>query len=134
MSTGRSRIVLGLTVVVLLCAATIAAIVPKVASGSPSGVREIRLVVRDMTYYAEGDAAPNPTLRVGRGEQVRVVLRNEDAGMIHDFAIEAWKARTPGLNAGQEAVVRFRAPTQPGVSSYSCTPHGAMMRGTIRVE
>lgn len=134
MSTVRARMFVGLTAVVLLCAATIAAIVPKAASAGRSRIHEIRLVVRDMTYYVEGSSAPNPTLTLRRGEQVRVVLRNEDAGMTHDFAVRAWNARTPRLDGGEEAFVQFQAPEQPGVGTYSCTPHGEMMRGTIRVE
>lgn len=134
MSNGRARIALGLIAVVLLGIATIGAIVPREASTSGSRIHEIRLVVRDMTYYAEGSSAPNPTLTVRRGEQVRVVLRNEDAGMTHDFAMRTWNARTARLDGGEEGIVQFRAPDQPGVGTYSCTPHGEMMRGTIRVE
>ena len=134
MSTGKARMCLGTAAVALVCAATIAAIVPRASSSNRSPVHEIRLVVRDMTYYVEGNSAPNPALTVRRGEQVRVVLRNEDAGMTHDFAVPAWNARTPRLDGGEEAVVQFQASEQPGVWTYSCTPHGQMMRGTLRVE
>ena len=82
----------------------------------------------------EGSPAPNPTLIVQRGERVKVTLRNEDAGMTHDFAVRAWNAGTPRLSGGGKAVIQFQAPEQPGVATYSCTPHGEMMRGTIRVE
>jgi hypothetical protein len=135
MTAGRARVVLSLAAAVLLSIATIVAIGPRVApSGNGGPVREIRLVVRDMTYFADGSTAPNPTLTVHRGEQVRVVLRNEDAGMIHDFAVRAWNVRTARLDAGEEAVIEFDAPEQPGTGTYSCTPHGETMRGTIRVE
>jgi plastocyanin len=132
MSSHKARTVGVLIAVALLSAATIAAIVPRTASSGP--IHEIRLVVRDMSYYVEGSPAPNPTLIVQRGERVRVTLRNEDAGMAHDFAVRAWNAGTPRLSGGAEAVIQFQAPEQPGVATYSCTPHGEMMRGTITVE
>ena len=133
MSTPKARLMLGCLAVVLVGAATIAAIVPR-AGLSRRPVQEIRLVARDMAYYADGNSAPNPTLTVRRGEQVRIVLRNEDPGMIHDFTVPAWNAITRRLNAGEEAVLQFKAPEQPGVGTYSCSPHGELMRGTIRVE
>lgn len=132
MSASRRRLVLVVAAVVLVGAATIAAIVPRAVARRP--VHEIRLVVRQMAYYAEGSSTPNPTLTVRRGDQVRIVLRNDDAGMIHDFAVRDWDAATRRLAAGEEAVITFTAPEGPGLVAYSCTPHGEMMRGTIRVE
>ena len=133
MSTPKARLMLGCLAVVLVGAATIAAIVPR-AGLSRRPVHEFRLVARDMAYYVDGNSAPNPTLTVRRGEQVRIVLRNEDPGMIHDFTVPAWNAVTRRLNAGEEAVLQFKAPEQPGLGTYSCSPHGELMRGTIRVE
>lgn len=133
MITTKARLLVGVSAIVLVGAVTIAAIVPKaVLSRRP--VHEIRLVARDMAYYADGKGAPNPTLTVARGEQVRIVLRNEDPGMIHDFAVPSWNAVTRRLAAGEETVLQFNAPEQPGLGTYSCTPHGELMRGTIRVE
>jgi FtsP/CotA-like multicopper oxidase with cupredoxin domain len=112
----------------------LAVILPRVASSNADEVREIHLVARDMTYYLEGQADPNPTLHVSRGERVRIRLTNRDPGMLHDFGVPAWKKAT-GLIQGQgEAVVEFRAPKVPGHAAYACTPHGEMMRGTIRIE
>lgn len=97
--------------------------------------REIRLVARDMTFYLDGQDEPNPTLKLHAGEQVRVTLRNDDVGLTHDFAIRAWDVGTP-LVEGQdkEGSVVFRVPGTPGTQEYTCTPHSAMMRGTIAVE
>ena len=128
----KAHIALGLVAAVLIGVATLGAIVPRSSTSGP--VHEIRLVVRDMAYYAEGSSAPNPTLIVRRREQVRIVLRNEDPGMTHDFAVRAWDAKTARLNEGEEGAVQFQAPNQPGLGFYSCTPHGEMMKGTIRVE
>jgi plastocyanin len=103
-------------------------------SARGSGPREIRMVVRNMTFYIEGQSDPNPTLRLRAGETVRLVLRNDDAGMTHDFAIPDWKAATKWIEGGQEATVTFRAPDQRSSQTYNCQPHALMMRGTILVE
>lgn len=121
-------------IAVLLGAASAAAILPRSALSGAARAREIRLVVRDMTYYAEGGASPNPTLLVRRGERVRVILRNEDPGMTHDFTIPGWGAASRQVVSRGETAVEFRAPAQAGEQMYVCTPHGQMMRGTIRAE
>ncbi len=113
----------------LAIVATLAAALPR--SGS---VREVRLVARQMAYYVEGQSTPNPTLRFRRGERVRIVVKNEDPGMIHDFGVDAWDARTPRIKPGDAARLTFTVPPQPGETAYACTPHGQMMRGTMTVE
>lgn len=125
----------------ILAAAVVAtaALVPiAVASrdgGGATAPREIRLVVRDMTFYLEGQKTPNPALRMRAGERVRIVLRNEDPGMKHDLVIKSWQVGTPTLDrSGQETAVAFRVPDRRGIETYSCTPHAEMMRGSIRVE
>ena len=118
----------------LASAIALAAIVQHVVSSSSGGAREIHLVVRDMTYYLDGHDDPNPTLRVRPDERIRIRLTNRDAGMSHDFGVPAWRRGT-GLIAGiGEAAVEFVAPHATGEETYSCTPHGEMMRGTIRIE
>jgi plastocyanin len=87
-----------------------------------------------MHFYVEGQADPNPTLRLHAGETVRFVLLNQDAGMRHDFAIPGWNAATRRIESGEEASVTFRAPGGASSQTYTCTPHGAIMRGTILVE
>ena len=96
--------------------------------------RELRLVVRDMTYYLDGSEEPNPTLRLRAGETVRLVLRNEDRGMKHDFTVPAWDAATPLLTGQREASLLLTAPARGARTSYHCTPHEETMRGTIIVE
>lgn len=127
----------GSRILILLMALAGAALIPiAVSSRSEPPVRDIRLVARGMTYYVENSTVPNPTLVVRRGEQVRIVLRNGDPGMIHDFGIDAWNVRTALVDdkGKEDGVIRFRAPDRPGDTVYSCTPHTQMMRGTIRVE
>ena len=107
---------------------------PRVASSNTDHVREIHIVVREMTYYVDGQNDPNPTLEVSRGERVRVRLINRDPGMSHDFNVRTWKKGTGLIPNGEQAVIEFTAPDKPGEAAYACTPHGEMMRGTIRVK
>jgi plastocyanin len=120
-----------LVVAVLVVAAVAGAIV---LPARVPAAREIRLVARDMTFYVDGQAEPNPTLRLRPGEAVRLVLRNEDEGMTHDFAIPEWGAGTRRLEGGEETTITFRAPDRPVSQTYKCRPHSAIMRGTIQVE
>lgn len=103
------------------------------SAGAPPA-REIQIVVRDMTFYVDGRAEANPALRVRRGEYLRIVLRNEDAGMKHDFVIPDWDVETKTLAGKGETSITFRVPEQAGPGAYICTPHSRMMRGTIAVE
>jgi plastocyanin len=97
--------------------------------------REIRVVARDMTFYVDGSDVPNPTLKLRAREQVRITLRNEDAGMSHDFVVRAWSVGTRLLEGkGDETSVEFRAPDARGTHEYTCTPHSAMMKGAIEIE
>jgi plastocyanin len=109
-------------------------ILPRVVSSNSDRVREIHLVARDMTYYVDGQNEPNPTLQVARGERVRVRLINRDPGMSHDFSVRTWNKGTSLIVNGEQAVIEFTAPDTAGEAAYACTPHGEMMRGTIRVE
>jgi plastocyanin len=117
-----------------------AALVPRVAGRALAGVesgapaREIHLVVKDMTFYVEGDTTPNPTLRARAGEHVRLVLRNTDPGMVHDFTIQSWSVGTRLLKGKGEDSIEFTVPNTRGAHVYSCTPHSAMMGGTIEVQ
>lgn len=110
-------------------------LLPTLASPPSDGLHEIRLVVRDMNFYVEGESQPNPTLSVRAGQQVRLVLKNEDPGMRHDFVVNAWQVGTRVLeDRGEQDTITFRAPSEPGEQVYHCTPHAKMMRGTIRVQ
>ncbi len=88
-----------------------------------------------MTFYIDGDTTANPTIRVKAGEQIRLVLRNEDPGMTHDLVVKDWKVATKTLaERGEQDSVVFRVPDRQGQTEYQCTPHSAMMRGRFHVE
>ena len=96
--------------------------------------REIVLVVKGMSFYVEGDSlTPNPTLDVRAGERVRVVVRNQDRGMTHNFAVPALGVELAPMQWNESGDVVFEAPDKPGTYEYECAPHRLMMRGTIRV-
>ena len=131
---GKTARVYTFIALVALVIAAGAMLLPTIASSTDAGPRDIHLVVRNMTYYVAGDDHPNPTLKVRAGERIRLVLTNEDAGMDHDFRIEAWKVATKLLEGRGEDVVTFTVPERRGAEDYICTPHAKMMRGAIVVE
>jgi FtsP/CotA-like multicopper oxidase with cupredoxin domain len=132
MGTLRIAGLVGIMVALILAGATL------MTSGAPreggDDVREILLVARGMTYYLDDGDTPNPELRVRAGERVRIRLRNEDAGMAHDFAIAEWEVATRLLQGRGEEAITFSVPAARGEAAYQCTPHAQMMRGTIIVE
>jgi plastocyanin len=97
-------------------------------------VREIRIVVRDMTFYLGATGAANPTLHLARGERVRLVLTNEDPGYSHNLIAPVLGVATPAIQHGRSQFVEVTVPDAPGVHSYTCGPHSEMMRGTIAIE
>jgi plastocyanin len=105
---------------------------PMTASTGPV-VRQINLVAKDMAFYLEGDQAPNPTIRLTAGEQVRFNILNLDYGLAHNLAIDGWSVETAYLNADESAVVYVRAQEQAGRQAYVCSPHREMMRGVIEI-
>ena len=102
---------------------------------SGTHTREIVLVVRGMAFYVDGDFSnPNPTLHVRAGERVRVVLRNEERGIVHDFAVPAVGAAVKPLRWNQSGEVVLKVPDTPGSYEYECQPHRLMMHGLLQVE
>ena len=96
--------------------------------------REVRLVVRGMAFYLENDPrTANPTIQVKAGERVRVVVKNEDRGLTHDFAVPAAGALTKEIIWNESGEVMFDVPDKAGTYEYVCQPHRLMMRGTIQV-
>lgn len=99
-----------------------------------TSIREIHLVVRDMTFYVEGQSQPNPTLFAHPGERIRFVLRNTDVGMSHDFAIRSWRVSTKLLKGKGQDAIEFTVPMTRGTFDYTCSPHAEMMSGTLVVN
>jgi len=113
-----------------------ASLLPMLASPAvEEDVRDIHVVVRNMAFYVDGQTDPNPTIALRAGELVRITLRNEDVGMQHDFAVQAWAVGTKVLQdrAATDEIV-FRVPLDKGTATYRCTPHSTMMRGILKVD
>ena len=105
------------------------------AAVSRTPAREITLVVKGMAFYLEGDpATPNPTIVVNAGERIRIVLRNEDRGFSHDFAIPGLDGAVDQVNWNEAASETFDMPDAPGTYDYICHPHRLMMNGTLVVQ
>jgi plastocyanin len=124
----RSRILVALF---LLTVAILAGFVTR--AGARDEVRDIQLVGRNMTFYLAGQSDANPTLHVRPGERVRITLRNETPGIVHDLAVDAVGVAMSPLKTGETGVLDFRAPDQPGRYDYHCRPHALMMRGVLDV-
>lgn len=127
------------TIVALLAAlaTAIAALSGTVAeSENPARTpREIVLVARGMAFYLEDEGnVPNPTIQVSAGSRMRVVLRNEEPGIAHSFAVPAWGVETRLLQGAGSDTILVEVPAKPGRYDYRCTPHAAMMRGTIEIR
>lgn len=114
------------TVIVMV----VAALLP-VLTKSPE--REITLIAKDMTFYLEDDPTPNPVIEVRAGETVRLILKNRERGLVHDFAVPALRVATETLHFNEDAHITFDAPSTPGTYEYVCQPHLLMMKGTLRV-
>jgi plastocyanin len=96
--------------------------------------REITLVARGMAFYVEGNSTPNPTIDARPGETLRIVVRNHDRGMTHDFAVPAADAAVDLLEWNDEDAVTFEVPATPGTYEYVCRPHLVMMKGKLIVR
>ena len=96
--------------------------------------RELVLVAKGMTFYVDGELEPNPTIHVKRGQEIRLVFRNEEPGITHDFAVPDLRVAVRPLRGDGSRKLKFRAPAQPGIYRYLCNPHAEMMTGTIEVE
>ena len=126
------RRVSGKGVAALAVVLIVGALLP-VLSTSPS--REIVLVARGMAFYVDGDfSTPNPTIHVPAGESVRIVLRNDDPGIRHDFAVPALGEALDPIAASQTASLIVDLPDAPGTYEYVCRPHMLMMKGAIVVD
>lgn len=133
-SAHRRGLLIPLLALLVVCGA-IALAVQATVRPAP---RTLTLEARGMSFYLAGDPAPNPRLTVSSGETVKLVLRNEDAGMAHDVAVPSFDgvrmATRPLRHAGESAEITFRAPGAPGDYAYVCTFHSRMMRGVLEVR
>lgn len=122
---GKLRVSL-LTIVMMLLAVSAMGLV---SPDKPQDIRSIVLEIRNMAF-----AGNNPTIYLNRGETVKFVIHNLDAGMKHNFTIAGTDIRTPLLNYGEKESVIFTAPTTGEERVYFCIPHALHMKGLLRVQ
>lgn len=114
----------------LLWTAGAGAFLPHIVD-SREPAEEIRVVAKNMTYYANGAGDANPAIQLTPGRLVRITFHNDDRGMLHDFAIPAFGVGSGIIEYGAEKSFTFRVPDRPATATYTCTPHSAMMSGRI---
>jgi len=125
------RQVSGKTVAGIALLMIVTALLP-VMTSAPA--RDIVLVTKDMAFYLDGDpSTPNPAIEVKAGERVRIVLRNQERGVMHDFAVPSLRSAIDGLQWNEQGEVTFDVPDVPGNYEYVCRPHLLMMKGVIKV-
>lgn len=96
--------------------------------------REVTVIARGMTFVLAGAPdTPNPVIPLNAGERVRLVLKNEAPGLLHDIQIPAWKVQVDQTRAGQSAEVIFTVPSAVGRYQYLCRPHSELMKGFVEV-
>ena len=128
-ASGRTRAVL---VAAVFTAVGLTALIPVIATPR-TAQREIVLVTRDMAFYLEGSNTPNPTLVLRRGEEVRVIVRNQESGITHGFGVASLGALVDQIDPGATESLWLQAPADPGRHEYVCPPHAQMMRGVVLV-
>jgi plastocyanin len=98
----------------------------------------------ECTIVASGVKFDKATLEIPSDTEVTVILDNQDAGVIHDFAVwESEEAATSGDQSAKIATtnpvtgvaeddVTFTAP-DPGTYYFNCTYHPPSMFGDLEV-
>jgi plastocyanin len=119
--------------IAVLAAVGVTAFIPVIAKPRTTP-REIVLVARDMAFYLEGSEVPNPTIVVKPGEDVRLVITNQDPGITHGFSVTALQISIDRIQAGTTTSLSFRAPARPERHEYVCPPHALMMKGVLLIS
>jgi plastocyanin len=100
----------------------------------PRPAREIVVVARGMSFMLENaPAAVNPDISLRAGERVRLVLKNEAPGLLHDIVIPELDVAIDQMRAGETRELTFTVPAKPGRYQYRCRPHAEMMHGVVDV-
>lgn len=98
--------------------------------------RDITVVAKNMVFSVpslETSGEANPTITLKRGQKVTIILRNDDAGMLHDLVIEGLDVRLETVSCGETTRLTFTVPREPGEYVYLCSFHPTRMRGVFVV-
>ena len=129
---GAARATRSVVIAVAFVAVGLTALMPVVANPR-TAPREIVLVARNMAFYLEGSTEPNPTIVVKPSEEVRIIVKNQDSGIMHALAIASLRASIARIEPGSTQGIQFRAPRKPGRYEYVCPPHAQMMKGVLLI-
>ncbi len=124
-----------LTALMIVVVSATGAVLASMAQNAVS--REITIVAKNMVFSVpslESSGEANPTITVKRGQRITIVLRNDDAGMLHDLVIEGLDIRLEAVSCGETTRLTFTAPREPGEYVYLCSFHPRRMRGVFVVE
>ena len=96
--------------------------------------REVLVVAQGMTFTLPSDPdIANPVIRVRPGERLRLTLRNDAPGLMHNFEIPEWNVKTDQIRGGDSVSVTFTVPASDGRYQYRCAPHANLMNGFVEV-
>ena len=96
--------------------------------------RDLLLIARGLALTLPSDESkPNPPIRLAAGERVRLTLRSEAHGLIHDFQIPEWSVKTEQVRGGESTSVLFVVPMKEGRVQYISSPHAGTVHGIIEV-
>lgn len=100
----------------------------------PGPTREIVVLARGMSFVLEN--APdtvNPAISLRAGERIRMVLRNEAPGLMHELVIPDLGIEIEQMRAGETRELTFTVSASPGRHEYHCRPHAELMHGIVEV-
>ena len=126
--------------VIILIAATIAVSVAMTLLSAQK--RIIIIVAKNNAFYMRsgqtiGRLRVNPTLRLGAGETVDIIIRNEDASTKHDWQCPALGLHSRALGFNEQQTLTVTMPMSECSLPYLCSishHHEAHeMRGRIEV-
>jgi len=124
-----------LSALMIVVASATGAVLASMAQGAVS--REITMVAKNMVFNVpslESSGEANPTITLKRGQKITIILRNDDAGMLHDLLIEGLDVRLEAVSFGETTRLTFTVPREPGKYVYLCSFHPTRMRGVFIVE
>lgn len=91
--------------------------------------------VREITVNGFSFGYTPSSLTMKAGEKIRLTFISDD--MVHDFIVEGTDIATDQIKGGDQTVIEFTAPEEPGEYTFYCSVgnHRAQgMEGTLTVE
>jgi len=122
-----------LELVVLLIGTTLVGSCSQLSAAAEGGDRttkSFRLGAEDTHFVMDGER--DPTLRVDRGDRVRITFENTQPGVHHAIAVPPFTDGTYEVASGDTTTVTFVA-SETGTYEYTCPHHAPFMEGKLVV-